>query len=97
MPQLPVIHKPIFTYGSMNPPRQQNIPIKKKNISEIKAAKAQETYERQLELGMHKPTFPMQQEELKFKPNNKLTDPVESETFHSKLDSILGRPVEIPK
>ena len=78
-------------------PSRQNIPLKKKTISDAKAAKARELYEKQLDLGMHKPTFPMQQEELKFKVNSKLTDPVESQAFHDRLDSILGKPVEIPK
>jgi hypothetical protein len=66
-------------------------------MSDAKAAKAMELYEKQLQIGMHKPTFPMQQEELKFKINSKLTDPAESQAFHNKLDSILGKPVEIPK
>ena len=46
---------------------------------------------------MHKPKFPMQQEALKFKPNDQLTDPEVSQTFHDRIDDILGKPVELPK
>ena len=66
-------------------------------MPDAKAAKAQEQYQRELAVGMHKPKFPMQQEALKFKPNNKLTDDEEAKAFHRRIDDILGKPVELPK